>query len=108
MRTDALIRNITRAVPYLFRPPYGEYNQAVLNTAARLGYVTIMWTIDSLDWKNPGVSQIIDRVVNNIEPGAIILMHQAASQTPDALPEIISRLRQQGYTFGTVTQVLDP
>ena len=108
IRAGALIRNITGQSPYLFRPPYGEYNQAVLNTVAALGYVTIMWTIDSLDWKNPGVDQIVTRVVNNIVPGAIVLMHQAAPQTPDALPTIISRLRQQGYSFGTVTQVLDP
>ena len=108
IRTGAMIRNITGARPYLFRPPYGEFNQAILNTVARLGYVIIMWTVDSLDWKNPGVNQIIDRVVNNIVPGSIVLMHQAAPQTPDALPVIISRLRQQGYSFGTVTQVLDP
>jgi polysaccharide deacetylase family sporulation protein PdaB len=108
VRGEAIIRNVTGVEPYLFRPPYGEYNQAVLNTVARLGYVTIMWTVDSLDWKNPGVNQIISRVVNNIEPGAIVLMHQAAFQTPDALPVIISRLRQQNYRFGTVTQVLDP
>ena len=108
VRTGAMIRNITGVSPYLFRPPYGEYNQAVLNTLARLGYITIMWTVDSLDWQNPGVNQIVNRVVNNIEPGAIVLMHQAAPQTPDALQVIISRLRQQGYSFGTVTQVLDP
>ena len=108
IRTDALISNITGVSPYLFRPPFGEYNQAILNTVATLGYVTIMWTVDSLDWKSPGVTQIIDRVVNNIVPGAIVLMHQAASQTPEALPTIISRLRQQSYSFGTVTQVLDP
>lgn len=107
VRTGALIRNITGVHPYLFRPPFGEYNQAVLNTVARLGYITIMWTVDSLDWRNPGVDQIINRVVNNAVPGAIILMHQAAFQTPEALPIIISRLRQQGYSFGTVTQTLD-
>lgn len=108
VRTEALIRNITGRDTYLFRPPYGEYNQTALNVAARLGYLTIMWTVDSLDWQNPGVDRIINRVVDNIRPGAIILMHQAASQTPAALPSIISRLRAQGYSFGTVTQVLDP
>jgi len=75
---------------------------------AMLGYITIMWTVDSLDWKNPGVNQIVSRVVGNIQPGAIVLMHQAAPQTPEALPSIISQLKQQGYSFGTVTQVLDP
>lgn len=107
IRTDALINNISGLSSYLFRPPYGEYNQAILNTLASLGYVTIMWTIDSLDWKNPGADSITSRIVDNIEPGAIILMHQSASQSAEALPEIISRLKEQGYSFGTVTQVLD-
>jgi len=107
IRTDALINNISGLSPYLFRPPYGEYNQAILNTLASLGYVTIMWTIDSLDWKSPGVDQITSRIVDNIEPGAIILMHQSASQTAEALPQVILRLKGKGYNFGTVTQVLD-
>lgn len=107
MRTDALIKNISGLSPYLFRPPYGEYNQAVLNTLASLGYISIMWTIDSLDWKNPGVDKIISRIVENIEPGAIVLMHQSAPQTAEALPEIIANLKEKGYSFGTVTQVMD-
>ncbi|NLY70082.1 MAG: LysM peptidoglycan-binding domain-containing protein [Clostridiales bacterium] len=107
IRTEALIKNIAGTDPYLFRPPYGEYNQAFLNALASLGYLTIMWTIDSIDWKYPGPDQIISRVVDNIEPGAIILMHQSVSQTADALPELIARLKELGYSFGTVTQVLD-
>lgn len=108
LRTDRLIENITDRSPYLFRPPFGEFNQQILNTAASLGYLTIMWTIDSLDWKSPGVQTIINRVVNNIEPGAIILFHQAAAQTPQALQVIINELRNKGYSFGTVTEVLNP
>lgn len=108
MRTEALIKNISGLDPYLFRPPYGEYNQAILNTLASLGYVTIMWTIDSLDWKNPGVEQITSRIVDNVEPGAIILMHQSSAQTAEALPAIISGIKEKGYSFGTVTQVIDP
>lgn len=107
-RTGMIIRNVTGRIPYLFRPPFGEYTQEILNTAANLGYLTIMWTIDSLDWQNPGVETIINRVTANVTPGAIILMHQAAPQTPVALPTIITQLRSQGYTFGTVTEVLDP
>lgn len=108
VRTEALIRNITGQDPYLFRPPYGEYTQAILNQLASLGYVTIMWTIDSLDWKNPGADAIITRVVNNAEPGAIILFHQSAPDTLQGLQTIITRLREQGYDFGTVTQVISP
>ncbi len=108
VRTDALINNVTGKNSYLFRPPYGEYNQAILNELASLGYVTIMWTIDTLDWKDPGADAIVRRVTENIEPGAIILMHQSAADTPAALQTIITDLRNQGYDFGTVTQVIDP
>ncbi|MGI6562086.1 MAG: LysM peptidoglycan-binding domain-containing protein [Clostridia bacterium] len=108
VRTNALIQTVTGVRPYLFRPPFGEYNQSLLNIAARLGFLTIMWTVDSLDWQNPGVAQIAERVVNNAVPGAIILMHQGAYQTPDALLSIIPRLMQLGYGFGTVTEVLNP
>jgi polysaccharide deacetylase family sporulation protein PdaB len=107
-RTEALIRNITGQDPYLFRPPYGEYTQAILNQLASLGYVTILWTIDSLDWQNPGADAIVSRVVNNAEPGAIILLHQSAPDTLQGLQSMITQLRQQGYDFGTVTQVISP
>lgn len=107
-RTEALIRNITGQDPYLFRPPFGEYTQALLNQLASLGYVTIMWTIDSLDWKNPGADAIVARVVDNAEPGAIILMHQSAPDTLQGLQSMIDQLRDQGYEFGTVTQVISP
>jgi len=108
LKTERIIESVTGTTPYLFRPPFGEFNQEVLNTVAVLGYLTIMWTIDSLDWKNPGVQAIIDRVVNNIKPGAIVLMHQAAGQTSQALQSIITQLRNKGYDFGTVTEVLSP
>ncbi|HBC29772.1 MAG TPA: hypothetical protein DC024_00795 [Clostridiales bacterium] len=108
VRTEALIRNITGQDPYLFRPPYGEYTQAILNQLASLGYVTILWTVDSLDWQNPGSDAVVSRVVNNAEPGAIILLHQSAPDTLQGLQEMITQLRQQGYNFGTVTQVINP
>lgn len=107
IKTGALIHNITGSTPYLFRPPYGEYNQAMLNDVASLGYLSILWTIDSLDWKSPGVEQITSRIVDNVEPGAIILMHQSASQTSEALPNIIEKIREKGYSFGTITQILN-
>ena len=108
VRTEALIRNITGQDPYLFRPPFGEYTQAILNQLASLGYVTIMWTIDSLDWQNPGADKVVSRVVNNTEPGAIILLHQSAPDTLQGLQTMIRQLREQGYDFGTVSQVISP
>jgi polysaccharide deacetylase family sporulation protein PdaB len=108
VRTEALIRNITGQDPYLFRPPFGEYTQTLLNQLASLGYVTIMWTIDSIDWKNPGADAVVSRVVDNAEPGAIILMHQSAPDTLQGLQTMITQLREQGYDFGTVSQVISP
>lgn len=107
IRTDALIKNISGLSPYLFRPPYGEYDQAMLNYVSSLGYISILWTIDSLDWKNLGVEQITSRIVNNVEPGAIILMHQSSSQSSEALPNIIDKIKEKGYDLGTVTQILN-
>ncbi|MCG0274900.1 MAG: LysM peptidoglycan-binding domain-containing protein [Thermosediminibacteraceae bacterium] len=92
----------------MFRPPFGEYNQTLLNVAAGLGYRTIMWTIDSLDWQNPGPDAIVNRVLSNATNGAIILMHNSAPDTPNALPRIIDELRRRGFSFGTVSEVIDP
>lgn len=107
LRTEALIKNITGQDSYLFRQPYGEYNQAILNLLASLGYVSILWDIDSLDWKNPGVDAVLKRVVDNAKPGSIVLMHESALDTPKALQTMINQLKEKGYSFGTVTQVID-
>lgn len=104
-------QNIKRVIgrsTNLFRPPFGEYNQTLLNIAAGLGYYTIMWTVDSLDWQNPGPEAITRRVLDNLKNGAIILMHNAAPDTPPALPGLIDEIIRRGYRFGTVSEVLDP
>ena len=107
--TRAIESRINRRVN-LFRPPFGEYNQTLLNVAADLGYQTIMWTVDSLDWQEPTPTPqaIADRVLAAVKNGAIVLMHNAGKNTPAAVPLIIQGVRQRGLGFGTVTQVLDP
>lgn len=104
------IESRTRRRLTLFRPPFGEYNQTLLNTAADLGLRTIMWTVDSLDWQEPPPSPqaIADRVLASMKNGAIVLMHNAGRNTPEAVPIIIRGIRSRGLGFGTVTQVLDP
>ena len=67
-----------------------------------------MWTVDSLDWQNPGADAIVQRVLANLKNGAIVLMHNTAPDTPVALPVLIQEIRRQGYSFGTVSEVLDP
>jgi peptidoglycan-N-acetylglucosamine deacetylase len=93
--------------PY-FRPPYGDYDQAVLDDIALAGYsVNVMWSVDSLGWKGLTADEIVARCVDGAEPGGIILMHVgAASQDAHALPDIIRELRAQGYRFVTVEQMV--
>ncbi|WP_156112689.1 LysM peptidoglycan-binding domain-containing protein, partial [Halobacillus sp. BBL2006] len=88
----------------------GSVNSAVLNTVGSAGYThTIHWTIDTLDWKGISKDEVTNRVMSNIVPGSIILMHTGAgaSGTPDALPTIISQLNSRGYQFVTVSEILN-
>lgn len=101
-----LLAEVTGEPPVkLFAPPYGEFNSEVLAVAGNLGYRTILWTIDTVDWKRPAPEVIIQRVTERIEPGAIILMHPTAP-TVAALGMIIKNLKAQGYTLLPVGELL--
>jgi polysaccharide deacetylase family sporulation protein PdaB len=104
----AILTEITGKAPNLIRLPNGDFDKRVLRIADELGYRVIQWDTDSGDWKNPGVQTIIDRVVGGAHPGDIILMHASDSvkQTHEALPVIIDRLREKGYEFVTVSELL--
>ncbi|MCL6450926.1 MAG: polysaccharide deacetylase family sporulation protein PdaB [Acetobacteraceae bacterium] len=103
-----IIRDVTGVDCNLFRPPNGDYDDLVISTALELGYATIIWDTDSLDWKNPGVKFMVDRVTKKAHPGDIILMHasDSAQQTPEALPAIIEGLRKEGLELVPVSQLL--
>ncbi|MDY5577717.1 MAG: polysaccharide deacetylase family protein [Lachnospiraceae bacterium] len=92
----------------LFRPPYGEYNNAVIETAQSCGYYPIQWEIDSLDWKNYGVEAMTERVVESdkLANGAIILMHNGTQYTAIALQGIIDGLENKGYDFVPVSELI--
>lgn len=76
--------------------------------ATDLGYKVIQWDTDSLDWKNIGVDNIVNRVTSKAHPGDIVLLHASDSckQTHEALPQIIDKLRSQGYEFVTVSELI--
>lgn len=90
------------------RPPNGDFNSVSLEVTAESGYRTIIWSLDSLDWKNPGVQAIIERLLTRVKPGDIILMHASdtCQQTDSALPQVIEGIRAQGYDFVTVSEIL--
>lgn len=93
------IEAVTGVRPILFRGPYGEYNNTVINAATNQNMFTVQWNIDSLDWKNLSAEEITTRVTNRIAPGSIILFHNGAKNTPEALPQILEKLTNAGYKF---------
>lgn len=103
--TSDKINNATGVRPYLVRPPYGAYNQNVINDAAHNGNSIILWSIDSLDWQSRNADAINREIQQTITPGSIVLMHDIHSTTADALPELMETLVQEGYQFVTVSQL---
>lgn len=102
------IKELTGNEMILFRPPYGDYNDTVINAAEACGYYTIQWDVDSLDWKDYGANDIVDRVCNHkaLGNGSIILCHNGAKYTAEALDTLITRLKEAGYTFVPLSQLI--
>ena len=100
------IEAITSVRPTLFRAPYGEYDDNVIAAVNGMGINTIQWDVDSLDWKDLPASEITSRVTKKVSPGSIVLFHNAAIHTPEALPGIIEYLLGQGYSIVPVSQLI--
>jgi polysaccharide deacetylase family sporulation protein PdaB len=100
------IEAITGVRPTLFRCPYGEYDDHVISAINNMGMTTIQWDVDSLDWKDLVAADIYKRVTSKVAPGSIVLFHNAALHTPEALPSIIEYLLQEGYSIIPVSQLL--
>ena len=100
------IEKITGKKVDLLRQPYGDYNARVVNCVNDMEHYTIQWSVDSLDWKNLTSEQIHKRVTENIHPGAIVLFHNAAKNTPAALPSILKTLTDDGYKIVPVSKLI--
>ena len=100
------IERITGQKVTLFRPPYGDYDNLLVDTATAMGLYTIQWDVDSLDWKNLSATEIALRVVNGVKSGSIILCHNNGLHTAEALPMIFSTLKNKGYEFVPISQLI--
>jgi polysaccharide deacetylase family sporulation protein PdaB len=105
-RNQEMIRDLVGEQPLLFRPPFGEYSNTVIQAASSLGYKTIQWSVDSLDWKNSTSEQIYARVMSQLKPGDIVLFHNAAPGTPQAIRRLIPELITRGYRIVPVSELL--
>ena len=100
------ISALTGVTPSLFRCPYGEYDDHVIQTVEAMGMTAVQWDVDSLDWKGITSEEISRRVLQNVRPGSIVLFHNAAIHTPEALPGIIEALQAEGYTIVPISELL--
>ena len=111
-QTNEVLHDITGYSPKLFRPVEGYYTDQLVNEVANKGYKMVMWSWhqDTEDWRDPGVSKIVSKVLNGIGEGNIVLFHDGGSnrsQTVKAIEIILPELHEQGYRFITVTEMLE-
>jgi peptidoglycan/xylan/chitin deacetylase (PgdA/CDA1 family) len=111
--TDEALFRATGRHSRLFRPPYGADDPLTVRAVERMGYVMVKWSVSSRDWKRPGADRIVTNVLNHTGNGAILLMHDGdkagagdRSQTVEALKRIIPKLKEEGFTFVTVPELL--
>ncbi len=110
LSTGTLIENITGKMPVLFRPPEGVLSDCQKQTVADCGYSIILWSVDTRDWAHTPVAKIVKNVMKNTSNGSIILCHDFIgknSPTPEALEEFIPKLKENGYEFVTVSELID-
>ena len=100
------IKELIGKSPTLFRPPYGDYDNAVVKAVKNRNMYCVQWDVDSLDWKDPSPAQMVERITSKLTSGSIILMHNGAKNTPEALPQIIDAVRAEGYEFVPISELI--
>ena len=99
-----IFQSILDHQPLYTRPPYGDTDSAV---SAAIGTPIILWSVDTLDWKNKSTDSIVSTAMSEVRDGAIILMHDIYPTTAEALPILIDTLRNEGYEFATISELAE-
>ena len=103
---NSKIELVTGKCPTLFRMPYGDYDNLTVNTVRELNMYPIQWDVDSLDWKGLSADEICKRVTSKVKNGSIVLFHNAAENTPASLAPIIETLKNDGYEFVKIADLI--
>ncbi|NLC44784.1 MAG: polysaccharide deacetylase family protein [Clostridiales bacterium] len=90
----------------LLRPPFGDYNDRLIQTCRELNFHVIQWDVDSLDWKELGVQPMVERVTKKVDKGSIVLFHNNAKYIVEALPKILDNLLIEGYTIVPISELI--
>ena len=105
-KTSEKIEAITNKKVTLFRPPFGDYNNRLVKTSREMGIQVIQWDVDSLDYKDYGADAIVKRVLSKVKNGSIVLFHNNATYTKDALPVILENLQKENYKIVPVSELI--
>jgi polysaccharide deacetylase family sporulation protein PdaB len=113
-KTNAVLQAETGVMPHLVRPPHGFRDPSIMDVMASRGLNVVEWSVMSKDWTNPGVEKIVERTVDKVQNGSVILLHDGdgiackadRSQTVAATRKIIDKLQARGYRFVTVDEIL--
>ncbi|MBE1554697.1 polysaccharide deacetylase family protein [Sporosarcina limicola] len=104
-KTNDVIEATVGTKPIWFAPPSGSFNQETINIARQLDMLTILWTVDSVDWKKPATAEMVKRVVTGVTSGSMILMHPT-KPTAEGLGKMIADIEANGYHLGTVSEIM--
>lgn len=106
-QTDQVVAGTTGLIPKLFRPPYGVTNPNLKKAIIQGEYLPVGWSIRSLDTVASGEQELLQRILQQLHPGAILLLHDTCDITRKILPELITRIRQEGYTIERIDKLLN-
>ncbi|MBE6910054.1 MAG: deacetylase [Ruminococcaceae bacterium] len=105
-KCNDVIESISGVRPTLIRCPYGEYDDHVIAAIRSIGMEPVQWDVDSLDWKGISAAEITRRVTGKVRCGSIVLFHNAGEHTPEALPDVLRWMKQEGYEIVPISQLL--
>lgn len=100
------VQSLTGKRPYVFRAPFGDYNNRLIENVTNLNMQAVQWSIDTLDWKGISADEILKRVKSKASYGDIVLFHNNSDHVLDALPKVIEYLISEGYSFRTVSELV--
>lgn len=104
-RTNEVIEAATKIKPKWFGPPSGSFNNQVVEVAHELNMKTVLWSVDTIDWKQPEPAAMVNRVTSKLHNGAMILMHPTSS-TAEGLQSLIDNIKDKEYKIGTLSILL--
>lgn len=104
-KTNDVIEETLGVIPNWFAPPSGSFNKTTLQVADQLNMKTILWTVDTVDWRNPATAEMINRIVSKVENGSMVLMHPT-KPTAEGMESMITEIKAKGYKLGTVSDLL--